>query len=359
MQGPAPEGNNSENGARRNVKRTVDGYLVHPEPTPGLQRHIEPTALSVVGGRVPINVHEFARRAYLYALDPLRNPVKEVMDAFPSVRAMPPMLGIFNDIPADKMREDEVMAWAKAGFSIIVNDAEHRQRECWMGRPENAMLGRAGLLSLQRLHREAVSEHGDALQLGARATMRPYGTTLAEAEQYYDAVTFPAGKPGTATNDSRGGYPMRLGDREMTFTPDSLRAAESEIQGWVQFETSEYILEKESRDQVLDLMQKQGRNKGVGFVGPFDAIIRNGPTQAMAQGINDLFAAAAQRDVAFGRVVGSGTLSDPKGIEDAMVEAIENDCRFIMVHYLTSDMPFKGAEVMASPFWKACARCGF
>jgi len=359
MKSATPEGSSDENGARRNMEHTVDGYLVHPETPSALQRQIKPTALSVVGGCVPISVHEFARRAYLYALDPLQNPIKEVMDTFPSVRTMPPMLGIFNDIPANKMREDEVMSWAKAGFSVVVNDAEHRQRECWMGRAENAMLGRAGILSMQRLHREAVSEHGDAFQLGARATMRPYGTTLAEAEQYYDAVTFPVGKPGAATNDSRGGYPMRLGDLEMTFTPDSLRAAETEIQGWIQFETTEYILDKEIRNQVLDLMKKQGRNKGVGMVGPFDAIIRNGPNQAMAEGINDLFAAAAQRGVAFGRVVGSGSLTDPKGIEDAMVEAIESGCRFIFVHYFTSDMPFKGAEAVASPFWKACARCGF
>ena len=45
---------------------------------------------------------------------------------------------------------------------------------------EHAMLGRAGITSVQRLHREAVSEHGDAFQLGARATMRPYGTTVAD-----------------------------------------------------------------------------------------------------------------------------------------------------------------------------------
>ena len=42
-----------------------------------------------------------------------------------------------------------------------------------------------------------------------------------------------------------------------------------------------------------------------------------------------------------------------------MVTAIESGCRFIMVHYMTSDMPFKGAEAMSAPFWKACARCGF
>ena len=153
------------------------------------------------------------------------------------------MLGIFNDIPSHKMREDEVEAWARAGFSFIVSDAEHRQISGWQGREENAMIGRAGMLPVQRLHREAISQHGDALQLGARATMRPYATTIAEAEQYFEAITFPRGQPGSASKDSRGGYPTRLGDRTLCFTPDSLRASESETQGWLQFETSEYILD--------------------------------------------------------------------------------------------------------------------
>ena len=79
----------------------------------------------------------------------------------------------------------------------------------------------------------------------------------------------------------------------------------------------------------------------------------------MDQGINDLFAAAAERGIAFGRVCGSGSLTDPQGTEDNIVKAIESGCRFIMVHYMTSDMPYKGAEAMAAPFWKACNRCGF
>ena len=43
---------------------------------------------------------------------------------------------------------------------------------------------------------------------------------------------------------------MRLGNREMCFTPASLRAVETETQGWIQFETGEYILDQEKRDQV-------------------------------------------------------------------------------------------------------------
>ena len=225
------------------TKKTVDGYLVRPLPEPALARTIGKTALSVVGGQLPVAVHELAKRAYLYTLDPLRNPVKEVYHASASVSEMPPLLGIFNDIPTHKMREDEVQAWARAGFSFIVSDAEHRQISGWQGREENAMIARTGMLPVQRLHREAVSQHGDALQMGARATMRPYGATVAEAEQYFEAMNFPPGRPGTASKDSRGGYPTRLGDRTLCFTPDSLRASEGETQAWLQFETSEYILD--------------------------------------------------------------------------------------------------------------------
>ena len=139
-------------------------------------------------------------------------------------------------------------AWAKAGFSWIVSDGEHSQLSGRMGREQNAMLLRAGLLPVQRLHREAVSEHGDALTLGARATMRPYGTTVAEAEQYYRAVRYPT--PGAATPDDRGGFPLRLGDRGMCFTPDSLRAAETRTQGWVQFETGAQSFQSPSSPSV-------------------------------------------------------------------------------------------------------------
>lgn len=326
---------------------------------PTLARKIGRTALSVIGGELPVTVQELAKRAYLYTLDPLRNPVKEVYDASSSVSEMPPMLGIFNDIPTHKMREDEVAAWARAGFSFIVSDAEHRQISGWQGREENAMIARAGMLPVQRLHREAVSQHGDALQLGARATMRPYATKLVEAEQYFDSITFPPGRPGTASKDSRGGYPTRLGDRTLCFTPDSLRASESETQGWLQFETSEYILNAEIRDSVLDLMCRQGPGRAVGFVGPFDAVMRDGIHPSMSSGMNQLFQEAAKRGVVMGRVCGSGVISDPSDIEDAIVEAIQQGSRLISVHRFTSDLPFFGARAVAEPFWRACARCGF
>lgn len=37
----------------------------------------------------------------------------------------PPMLGIFSDVPWHQLRESEVMAWAKAGFTWVVCDGEH------------------------------------------------------------------------------------------------------------------------------------------------------------------------------------------------------------------------------------------
>jgi hypothetical protein len=315
------------------------------------------SAVDAIGGSLPLKTEEFAKRAYAYALNPGRNPLKEIMDKFSSVGETPPFLGMFNDIPWYKFRENEAHAWARAGFSWIVNDAEHMQWEGWYGRDHNAAEGRLGLLAVQRLHREAVSAYGDAYQLCARATMRPYGTTYEDAERYLRSVNFPI--PGSATPDDRGGYPVRGGDRVLKFTPGELREAETEVQAWVQFETSEYILDKNLRDRVLDLMAKQGRNKACGFVGPFDAILRQGDIPEINDAINDLFRAAAARGVYMGRVVGSGAMEDPKDIENAMVEAIENGCRFISVHLVASDLPYHGAAAVAAPFFRACRRCGF
>ena len=56
----------------------VDGILVRPQCAPGMERVVGKTALSVVGGTVPLPQHEVARRAYHYALDPMQNPIKQV-----------------------------------------------------------------------------------------------------------------------------------------------------------------------------------------------------------------------------------------------------------------------------------------
>ena len=60
-----------------------------------------------------------------------------------------------------------------------------------------------------------------------------------------------------------------------------------------------------------------------------------------------------------GRVVGSGSMEDPKDIEDAMVKAVENGARLICVHHFTSDLAFRGAMAVSEPFFRAAARCGF
>ena len=132
-------------------------------------------AIEAIGGSRPLEAEEFANRAYAYYLNPCRNPLKERMDRCASVDETPPFLGMFNDIPVHQFRENEAFAWAKAGFSWIVNDGEHCQVDGRYGREQHAVQNRLGLLGIQRLHREAVSEHGDALTCGARATMRPSG----------------------------------------------------------------------------------------------------------------------------------------------------------------------------------------
>ena len=91
-------------------------------------------AIRAIGGNRPVKTEEFAKRAHSYAMNPRRNSLKEVLDAVESYDKAPPLLGIFNDVPWRKLREDEVHAWAKAGFSFIVNDAEHLQWEGWYGR---------------------------------------------------------------------------------------------------------------------------------------------------------------------------------------------------------------------------------
>jgi 2-keto-3-deoxy-L-rhamnonate aldolase RhmA len=315
------------------------------------------TAVEAIGGNRPLKTEEFARRAHEYTLNPSRNSLKQILDSADSVATTPPLLGIFNDIPWHQFRENEAHAWARAGFSWIVNDAEHRQWEGWYGTEQNATINRFGMLSCQRLHREAASFHGDTFQIGARATLKPYGTSYEQAERFYRSVEFPV--PGQATPDDRGGYPIRYGDRNFAFTPDELRGVETETQGWIQFETAEYIIDTDLRDRVLDLMAAQGPNKACGFVGPFDAILREGELPEVEDAVDALFRAGAERGVHLGRVVGSGSMEDPKEIEDNMVRAIDNGARLISVHPMTSDFTFRGAMAVAEPFFRAAARCGF
>ena len=67
-------------------------------------------AIEAIGGSLPLKSEEFARRAHAYALNPNRNPLKEVLDQAGSVEDTPPLLGIFNDIPWHRFRESEAHA---------------------------------------------------------------------------------------------------------------------------------------------------------------------------------------------------------------------------------------------------------
>ncbi len=322
----------------------------------GIMKRKLSTAKQVLGGNVPVSIEEMASRASEAVLRPQRNPIRDVMMKYEDNDRIPPMLGIFNDIPFFQIRESDVASWAKAGFTWVVNDGEHSGPSGRMPREINAMFVRYGITPVQRLHREAISEHGDSLAMGSRATMRPYGIELEETQRYLRSVRFPS---GNATKDDRGAFPMRRYDRTMTFTPQSLRDFETETQGWVQFETAEYIIDTNMRDRVLDEMAATGKHRSAVFVGPFDAIVRGSDPTEMESSISELFKAANQRGIVSGRVCGSGSCEEPEQIEHAMISAINSGARLISLHYLTSDLTYIGAKTAAAPFFSACSKIGF
>ena len=172
-------------------------------------------AIAAIGGNRPLKAEEFARRAYNYALNPARNPLKETLDQCESVAKTPPLLGGFNDVPWHKLRDAEVHAWAKAGWSWLVNDAEHSQWEGWYGREQNAVLARHGILPVQRLAREARSEHGDAFQLGARATMRPLWHHLRGSRALLPRHQLPRPRPSHPRRPRRISSPRRRADHDV------------------------------------------------------------------------------------------------------------------------------------------------
>jgi hypothetical protein len=314
-------------------------------------------ALAAIGGRRPLGPEELARRAHQYTLQPTRNPVKVILDQAPTLSEAAPLLGIFNDIPWHRFRESEATAWATAGFSFIVNDAEHSPSDGLYGIEQNSVLGRLGLLAVQRLPREEVSGHGDALSVGARATMRPYATSYEEAAIYYRALTLP--RPGQGGPHDRGGFPIRGAGRTLPCSPEALRSSEQETQGWLQFETSELIFDVDTRNSVLDLMTAQGRNRACGFVGAFDALLRDGDAARVEHGIAELTQAALQRGVPIGRVVLTREPIDPTQLEDELAKTIESGMRLIALSPTTSELPYHGAGPLADCFFRAAERCGF
>jgi hypothetical protein len=66
-----------------------------------------------------------------------------------------------------------------------------------------------------------------------------------------------------------------------------------------------YILPGPVRDGVLDIMAAQGQAKAAGFVGPFDAVMRSGPSPEMDAAIDALISDAADRGIYMRSVEGS------------------------------------------------------
>ena len=219
--------------------------------------------------RRAVSTEVLAERAKLAVLDPHRNGVIEAL-ATPR-----PLLGLFNDIPRHQFRESDARAWAVAGFDFVVNDAEHSGNDLLYGREENACLQRYGLTPIQRLPREAVSAHGDALAGGARGTMRPYALTLDDAQTYVEAADFPVSGAEGLRRHARGAFPVRGGDGAVTFTPETLRDAEQgRTLACLQFETEEYLFDEELRRKVLGVLSKRGnaRVRLRGRLGRGDAV---------------------------------------------------------------------------------------
>jgi len=208
--------------------------------------------------------------------------------------------------------------------------------------------------------------HGDSLALGNRGTMMPYASSVAEVKEYIECLHFPDTKPTSpdavvqpATKFSRGAFPLKDGAKNLIFTTQGLRDIESDCQGWVQFETAELICDRGVRDEVLGIMASQPRNSMVGFVGPFDAVMRSGEPEKILPDVDQLGRDAADLGIHMGRVCGSGTCIAPEDIEDSIVQAIESGFRLISVHYIASEMAYVGAKEAAAPFFAACARTGF
>mmetsp|Transcript_24342 Transcript_24342/g.63508 ORF Transcript_24342/g.63508 Transcript_24342/m.63508 type:complete len:335 (+) Transcript_24342:236-1240(+) len=325
------------------------------------------TATAAVGGRLPVPAEEFGARAALAATRPRHNPLKSLLDtATPPlpVTAVPPMLGIFLDTPWHGLDGATVKALAKAGFLWAVADGEHMGVHGRYGVSQHEMLLRHGITPIQRLPREALSDHGDSLTLGARATMMPYATSVEQVRDYLATVRYPHSHPeGTPPSPlDRGGYPLRDGTGTLLPTGGLVAGEGEQTQGCVQFETAELLLDTAARDEVLDLMAAEGPNRAFGFVGAMDAVLRVGDAAVVNAAVNDLAAASVARGVHMGRLCGGPPLEDgvpdPAKTEDAMVQAIDAGFRLIGLSVLSSDLPYMGARQLAAPFWAAVQRCG-
>ena len=266
----------------------------------------------------------------------------------------------WQDVPSHKLREDDVLSIARAGFSFVVADGEHSLHSARLGREETAMFLRHGVTPIQRLPREARSEHGDALTLGCRGTMMPYASSLEEVVDYLQCIRYPDeenGFPGTTL--SRGAYPVKRGDGSLILDVHELRESEeSACQGFVQFETAELISDPEARFAALETMSALPPNTAIAFVGPFDAMMRSESFKwsAIQNDVVSLTEEAMELKDHVGRPIFG---KKPEEVEEAMVMAIKQGVRLIACGQLVSELSYVGAQQAAAPFFRAFERCGF
>jgi len=286
-------------------------------------------------------VGEFAERARQYVLNPQRNPLRETL----GVR---PVLGLFNDIPRHKFRFEEAQAWARAGFDFVICDGEHSLHEGFYGRDEYASLLRLGLTPIQRLPRDAgPSYYGDALCLGARGVMRPYGTTIKDLDDLLEACQYPNGVERPSKRQ-RGAYPLKLGDGTLEASRDVLRALETaQCLVSLQFETTEYVFDAELRKLLLRRLESRG---GIAFLGALDLSTR--ATAEELPLLDDAVAAFFRDAKDIGCVAGGifGHKEDHRKSVDAIKAALFAGARFVACPYLASELPFYGAATAARDF---------
>lgn len=274
-----------------------------------------------------ISAQALARRAAQHILDPLNNPLKQITKR--------PVLGLLNDIPADKFREDEARCWARAGFQFAIQDAEHSL--CMYGRNLNSTLLRLGITPIQRLPRDAGSAFGDALTLGARGVMRPYAQTVQEVADFLKHVTYPP-------LGIRGAYPPRDGAGAlMNDMKNWMAHEEANAVPWLQFETPE-ILEESTRGPALDAL---ARRQGVAFIGTLDIAARGG-----SDNIHLLYSEAVLREVPVGGIFYAHEEDHDVAVQK--LQLVHNaGARYIVAPIFATDMPMHGALRAARPFHMA------
>lgn len=290
-----------------------------------------------------ITVDEFANRAAQYVRNPQRTPLLHKLKT--------PKLGIFCDIPKDKFRADEAQHWARAGFDVIFCDGEHSLSDGFYGRPQYEALLRLGLTPIQRLPRDAGSQFGDALCLGARGVMRPYGTTMKDLDDFLEYTSYPNGKD-RPSEKRRGAFPLKLGDG--SFTADLGRDKETIV--CMQFETTEYLLDTTLRHALLE---KLNNYNAIPFLGDFD--LRTRATTEELPLLTDAMTSFFQDAATFPNCIPAGifgTKNNDRASVDSIKAGITAGAKLIVVPYLASELPFVGATHAAADFFAALNELG-